>query len=169
LIPRYSETVDLLYSRNTFHFSNARYPVGDIPTRVLPHRWNAIRSIYVTFYFPCLAWTYSRPKHIQFFETCDTMAGMPNLRKVAIGLVLHQDSNTPDARGTQAHILHHLTNIKVRGKYDVYVTWEMDEIRDVVDVTKLPYNIYQFSEKVTQFHRGQPLNNFMRLLDRTRD
>jgi hypothetical protein len=137
--------------------------------RVLPNRWDAIQKLYMTFYFPDLAWIYTAPEQIRFFDTCATLSSMSNLRKVVIGLVVHEDSNSPDYRSTKCHVLRHLDSITVRGEFVVYITWEMEEIEDIIDESILTFRILQFPDAIKDFHRGQPLNNFLhRLTARSR-
>ncbi|KAF2471249.1 uncharacterized protein BDR25DRAFT_303317 [Lindgomyces ingoldianus] len=135
----YSESIQFLYSTNTFSFSDLdclRY----FSCTTLPHRFDLIQTIDLEW---CMSWPIYDPIAQQLLlnnpalyppndeatweETWRIIANMPNLSFIRVSLLYFDGFRDPTC---ESKMLAPLRNVTRPRKFEVHVSWSGDEVVD---------------------------------------
>lgn len=119
---RYSETIDLLYSQNTFFFCDYDTILWFAST-ILPHRLAVVRSLNIEWDCVCFFNTRIRPPppydRDTWFKVWTTIQAMPGLRDLTVRIW-----NGPKMSAeTEAEVFKPLTAIKGLEKFELELPW----------------------------------------------
>ncbi|KAF2762130.1 hypothetical protein EJ05DRAFT_473065 [Pseudovirgaria hyperparasitica] len=137
----YSEAIDILYAKNIFDFNNLRYKIDGLSDRLMPCRWNSIRQVSLTWYFPSSKLDAGRPLvENDWDRSCRALASMTGLQKLTVGLITERSTIE---RTYIREILGPVESISTTGLYvDIYVSWEETEDSSRAERTLLGRDVH---------------------------
>ena len=158
---RYTETIDMIYSENTFDFTHVD-PLIDLPRTVLPSRLCMIRSLRLKWvlWFPleqqAPRWLAAPPNfhwppppydYSTWTKACKAMTHMHGLQKIFLTLTTLSDCHHASLYERcfclgKAKVLHPLCEIRGAAIFEITVDW----YTRVASVPNAPFTILYSSE-----------------------
>lgn len=139
---RYSEAIDILYSRNIFRLEHLD-TLAHFSTITLPSRFNSIRSLHLYWYFYKDIFTDAYltypPRDLETWQkTCDILASMEGLRDLTITLAARRWD-----QASRVKLLHSMMRIKPKGSFEVTVPWAWPGLEEVEEekLEGMPFRI----------------------------
>lgn len=137
--------------------------MSSLSTRVLPQRWNCIRTLYLTHFQPRVTNYQDEFFLSRWRSQCSLLAGMPNIHQLVIGLVTrrieYMDDDDPDQciRDNYLQFLQILTSVHVVGTFDVYVPYSDEETLkyDFFQDEVIPFRLRQLPTHILSFYEAQ--------------
>ncbi|KAF2493187.1 hypothetical protein BU16DRAFT_563365 [Lophium mytilinum] len=146
----YSETIDILYSHNTFSFDDLD-ALNWFGLTTLPHR----RELITTLHFK-----YELVKSFQtvqpqlppndtktWIDACNVLASMSNLQELRIVVESHFGYSANNVFPLFPEFLDYLCDLSVAGRFDVHVPWPRDHPAEYKLVpAKAPFEVKRFDK-----------------------
>lgn len=135
---RYSETINMIYNRNTFSFDHADSIIG-LSNTLLPKRLDQIRSIRFTYHFPYNPYGYVGDLYVdwrRYCSACEVLARMSQLEELIIHL--HPENLGPNAA---AFIVRPLVQIKQPKLFTVHMFVPEGYAEPQFDNSELPFKL----------------------------
>lgn len=137
-LPRYSETINLIYQRNVFSFDHADSIIS-LSKTILPNRLDQIRSIRFTYHFPYNPYGYVGDLYVDwrgYCSACEILATMSHLEELVIHL--HPENLGPNAA---AFIVRPLVQIKQAKSFIVHMFVPAGYAEPRFDDSELPFQL----------------------------